>query len=179
MFLGAWNKRSQTPCHNLCNLNRDLSRDVPLRRAGYMYHLAWIIFGHFPESYKKLHNQLCHTPRLFKRQWIEHIRTIRNTYLMSLIGDGIGPFTPRKGIQFQESGKIFLGFVIRNTTQGIRNPTNDWNPKSKFYWQRPKTGIRNPRQGIPDSGLSWIPLHGVKPLFLHDYFSYENVCPLE
>ena len=57
---------------------------------------------------------------------------------MSLIGDGIEPFTPRKGIQFQESGKILLGFSIRNTTQGIRNPTNDWNPKSKFYWQRPK-----------------------------------------
>ena len=28
-----------------------------------------------------------------------------------------------------ESG--ILGFGIRNTAQGIRNPTDDWNPKSK------------------------------------------------
>ena len=27
------------------------------------------------------------------------------------------------------------GFGIRNTAQGIRYPTNDWNPESKFYWQ--------------------------------------------
>ena len=25
-----------------------------------------------------------------------------------------------------------LGFGIRTTAQGIRNPTNDWNPESKF-----------------------------------------------
>ena len=29
-----------------------------------------------------------------------------------------------------------LGFRIRNTAQGIRNPTKDWNPESKFHWQR-------------------------------------------
>ena len=25
------------------------------------------------------------------------------------------------------------GFGIRNTAQGIRNATNDWNPESKFH----------------------------------------------
>ena len=30
-----------------------------------------------------------------------------------------------------ESG--ILGFGIRNTAQGIQNPTKDWNPESKFY----------------------------------------------
>ena len=25
------------------------------------------------------------------------------------------------------------GFEIQNTTQGIRNPINDWNPEAKFY----------------------------------------------
>ena len=36
------------------------------------------------------------------------------------------------GIQeIQNRGKsVFLGFGIRNTAQGIRNPTNDWNPES-------------------------------------------------
>ena len=39
----------------------------------------------------------------------------------------------------RESGKFLLkqsrilGFGISNTAQGIRNPTNDWNPES--YWQ--------------------------------------------
>ena len=27
-----------------------------------------------------------------------------------------------------------LSFGIQNTAQGIRNPTNDWNPESKFHW---------------------------------------------
>ena len=37
-----------------------------------------------------------------------------------------------------------LGFGIRNTGQGIRNPTSDWNPESSA------SEIQNPR-------LSWIP----------------------
>ena len=32
-----------------------------------------------------------------------------------------------------------LGFGIRNTAQGIRNPANYWNPEFKFHWQ----GIRS------------------------------------
>ena len=47
-----------------------------------------------------------------------------------------------------------LGFGIRNTTQEVRNPTNDWNPESKFYWQILESSTWNPR-------LSWIPLHRV------------------
>ena len=45
----------------------------------------------------------------------------------------------RKGIRIAESGKFLLvecgilGFGIRNTAQGIRNHTNDWNSKSKFH----------------------------------------------
>ena len=37
-----------------------------------------------------------------------------------------------------------LGFGIRTTAQGIRNPTNDWNPESKFRWQRLESSIWNP-----------------------------------
>ena len=36
-----------------------------------------------------------------------------------------------------------LGFGIWNTAQGIRNPTNDWNPESKFYWQILKSSTWN------------------------------------
>ena len=56
--------------------------------------------------------------------------------------------SPRKGISIPESGKFLnmesgiMCFGIRNTAQGIRNPTDDLN-----------SGIQNPR-------LSWIPLHG-------------------
>ena len=41
-----------------------------------------------------------------------------------------------------ESG--ILGFWIRNTAQGIRNPTNNWNPESKFHWQRLESSTWNP-----------------------------------
>ena len=48
------------------------------------------------------------------------------------------------------------GFGIQNAAQGIRNPTKDWNPKSKFYNQ--VAGIRKPRRVIQNPRLSWIPL---------------------
>ena len=51
---------------------------------------------------------------------------------------------------------VRLGFGVRTTAQGIRNPTNDWNPKSKFHWQR----VRNGWNGIRNQRLSWISLHG-------------------
>ena len=56
-----------------------------------------------------------------------------------------------------ESG--ILGFGIRNTAQGIRNPTKDWNPiqgSSRKDWNQ-VPGIRNPRCGIQNPRLSWIP----------------------
>ena len=59
-------------------------------------------------------------------------------------------------------GIQFLGFGIWNTIQGIQNPTNDWNPESKFYWQRLEFSIWN-LDGILHTvipRLNWIPLHG-------------------
>ena len=44
-----------------------------------------------------------------------------------------------KGVWVPESGKFWLvkagilGFGIQNTAQGIRNPTEEWNPESKFH----------------------------------------------
>ena len=64
---------------------------------------------------------------------------------------------PWKGIRILESRKFLqvdfgvLGCGIRNTAEGIRNPINDWNPESKFHWQRirkPVPGIWNPRSGV-------------------------------
>ena len=48
------------------------------------------------------------------------------------------PFVLEQGI---------LGFGIRTTAQGIRNPTKDWNPESEFHRQilpTPLPGIQNP-----------------------------------
>ena len=50
-----------------------------------------------------------------------------------------------------KSGKVLLveygilGFGIRNITQGIRNPTYDWNSESRIQVPLKKTGIQNPR----------------------------------
>ena len=44
-----------------------------------------------------------------------------------------------KGVRVPESGKFWLvesgilGFGIQNTAQGIRNPTEEWNPESEFH----------------------------------------------
>ena len=46
------------------------------------------------------------------------------------------------GLKNPESGKIvlvesrILGSGTQNTAQGIRNPTKEWNPESKFHWKR-------------------------------------------
>ena len=47
-------------------------------------------------------------------------------------------------IVLAESG-IFRGFGIRNAAQGIRNPTNDWNPELNFHWQRLESSTWNPK----------------------------------
>ena len=36
-----------------------------------------------------------------------------------------------------------LGFGIRTTAQGIRNPTKDWNPESEFHRQRFQTPLES------------------------------------
>ena len=57
-----------------------------------------------------------------------------------------------------------LCFGMRNTAQRIRNPTKDWNPiqgSTRKNWNQ-VSGIRNPRCGIQNPRLSWIPLHETK-----------------
>ena len=58
-----------------------------------------------------------------------------------------------------------LGSGMRNLAEGIQNPTNNWNLGPRFHWQRiqnPVPGIRNPRRGIQNLRLTWIPLHVTK-----------------
>ena len=57
-----------------------------------------------------------------------------------------------------ESG--ILGFGIRNTALGIWNPTDDWNPESKFYWQIPESSTCNPESTAwnPESKIAWSSL---------------------
>ena len=42
---------------------------------------------------------------------------------------------------FRECG--IMSFGMRNTAQGIRNPTNDWNPESKFNRERLESSTLN------------------------------------
>ena len=46
-----------------------------------------------------------------------------------------------KKIFLVESG--ILGFGFRNTVQGIRYPTKNWNPESKLHWQRLESSTWN------------------------------------
>lgn len=49
------------------------------------------------------------------------------------------PDGPGRGIRMLEGAKFLLvespvlGFKIRNTAQGIWNPTHHWNPEFKFH----------------------------------------------
>ena len=46
-----------------------------------------------------------------------------------------------------------------NSAQGIRNPSNDWSPESKFHWQEisiPVPGILNPERGIQIPRLDYF-----------------------
>ena len=62
-------------------------------------------------------------------------------------------------------------FGIRNTVQGIRNPTNDWNPESQFHWRR----IRDPWSGSQNPGLSWIS-SGAKNYLTQDFLIFSEFC---
>ena len=62
-------------------------------------------------------------------------------------------FAPCKGIRILESWKVLLveseirekfACGIWNTAQRIRNPTSDWNPESRFHWQRVESSTCNP-----------------------------------
>ena len=50
-----------------------------------------------------------------------------------------------------------MGFGIRNTAQGIRNPTDDWNLEFMFHRLSGRLSgrIRNPRRRNPESFLTW------------------------
>ena len=62
-----------------------------------------------------------------------------------------------ENILLVESG--ILGFGIRTTVQGIQNPTDDWNPESKFHWQRLESSIWNPES---KSALRLVKLPSLK-----------------
>ena len=61
---------------------------------------------------------------------------------MSLIGDGIGPFTPRKGIQIQEFGvrEHFAGLC--HSEYNSRNPESHKRLKSRIHVLLAKTGFQ-------------------------------------
>ena len=64
---------------------------------------------------------------------IKHNIHVLNGFLY-IVGLTAEFFAPCQGMQIPKSGKIWLvDSGIRNTAQGIRNLTNDWNPESKFY----------------------------------------------
>lgn len=44
---------------------------------------------------------------------------------------------------------------IRNTSQGIRNPTEDWNPESKFHRRRLESTAWNPEYKTVLDCLTW------------------------
>ena len=65
-------------------------------------------------------------------------------------------FVPCKGFRIPESRKFLrvefaiLDSGIRNTAVGIWNPTDNWNPESKFHWKR--SGIQSLESGIHGVG---------------------------
>ena len=62
-----------------------------------------------------------------------------------------------------------LGFRIRYKAQGIRNPTRDWNLKSKLHWQRLESSSWNPESMAYNTEFKTIldsPLHGAIESFL-------------
>ena len=71
--------------------------------------------------------------------WWSRMSLFRNQGKFLLFESGI------REIWVVEPG--ILGFGIRNTDKGVRNPTNDWNSKSKFHWRK----FRNPES------MAWKP----------------------
>ena len=69
-------------------------------------------------------------------------------------------FTPCKGIQIPESGKILLmesGMQLQES--GIPLTIVIQNPSSTDKYWNPVPRIRNPQCEIRNTRLSWIPLH--------------------
>ena len=90
-------------------------------------------------------------PRFFAQRGIalleqccNHLNQSRN-HVATLCCDKIIPYNVTlRGLDFGIWKLLLVEseilFGIRNTVQGIRNPTNDWNPESQFHWRR----IRDP-----------------------------------
>ena len=74
-----------------------------------------------------------------------------------------------------ESG--ILGFGIRNTAPGIRNPTNDWNLESKFHLQKMgsrylETEIHSMESSVHVPVVNFVP--SVKPLNILIFYDRLN-----
>ena len=77
--------------------------------------------------------------------------------------NGLSPLVRKFG--FRNAGNFCLGNLgigIRNRGRGIRNPTNDWNPESKFHLQRlesstwnPESTARNPESKTVLDSITW------------------------
>ena len=66
------------------------------------------------------------------------------------------------------------GLRNQNSDLGIRNPTNNWNPKSKFHWQGPRSSMQSRIQ----LRLSWITLpRGPAPVLMT--YSRVNRSPFD
>ena len=66
------------------------------------------------------------------------------------------------------------GLRNQNSDLGIRNPTNNWNPKSKFHWQGPRSSMQSRIQ----LRLSWITLpRGPAPVLMT--YSHVNRSPFD
>ena len=135
------------------HIKRNLNTQASLHGSGQLF--EWRIFLPvqlvYMETYKFCYRLIVNERQIRARGFLVSITLL------------IAPF---KGTQIPEAGKFLLiefeilGFGIRNTAQGIRNPANDWNPESKFYWQtRLKSRIYRVH-GIQNLRLSRIPLHG-------------------
>ena len=104
-------------------------------------------------------------------------------------------FAPCKGIRIPESKKLLpvawnpesgiQGFGIQNTAQGIRNPSKDWNPQSKFHLQRLKcstweSGIYGVEFRIQDlDSLTWGEVNINKLININNWFSLLALEPVE
>ena len=85
------------------------------------------------------------------------------------------PFAPSKKIRIPEPGKFLLvESRIWDTAQGIRKPSNDWNPESKFPNDK-ESVIHIEKSKIPIFWiLPWITLDGTIPDT--SYNTYESIA---
>ena len=152
---------------------RDLAWDGSLRRVGHRTSWRGLFldtcnFLKVKQSYTLSfqHNSLVHTPKIFKRQRIKHVRINWGHLLSSLCTDpplpsvkiGEGPllrFLLRGGgvctqaiiilPHVREPDFLLVESGIREHFAGLCNPEyRSTNPKPKFHWQRLESGTWNP-----------------------------------